>query len=281
MSQKEKVLSGPVTLGKCADCGQSFTRAAMALHLPMCQEKLERLDRNAEKRAGTGGTPGWYSAHLISLLVQDKYAPETYWMYLEAPASNSLLKLDSALRFLWLECCGHLSEFEIRGKIYARYPDREYNDRQERAMNGVKLEKVSRPSEEFSYVFDYGTTTELVLKSAFEWEGEVLGKRPEFGIMARNSMPDIKCEECLTAPAEMVCPGGMSGNQRPGWDEYGRLWLCQRHALGKKYGDLRHYYLPVLNSPRAGRCGFDGTYTPTIERWSMRPGVKTTSVGES
>ncbi len=98
--------------------------------------------------------------------------------------------------------------------------------------------------------------------------------------MARNSMPDIKCEECHTAPAVMVYPGGMSGNQRLGWDEYDRLWLCQRHALGKKYGELRSYYLPVLNFPRAGRCGFDGTYTPSIGRWSIRPEVQTSIAGE-
>jgi hypothetical protein len=38
------------------------------------------------------------------------------------PVGATLAKLDAFLRETWLECCGHLSSFEIAGERYASNP---------------------------------------------------------------------------------------------------------------------------------------------------------------
>ncbi|NDJ86430.1 MAG: hypothetical protein GYB66_11120 [Chloroflexi bacterium] len=45
-----------------------------------------------------------------------------YWLYLELPARVSLVVLDDYLRIIWLECCNHLSAFEINGARYGVEP---------------------------------------------------------------------------------------------------------------------------------------------------------------
>ena len=47
---------------------------------------------------------------------------KAYWMHVAVPLTTPLSKLDDFLRHTWLECCGHLSAFEIAGKRYASEP---------------------------------------------------------------------------------------------------------------------------------------------------------------
>ena len=113
------------------------------------------------------------------------------------PVSAPLRKLDSFLRKTWLECCGHLSSFEIAGERYASDP------------MGVEssmkrpLQQVVDVGMSFSYEYDYGSTTELKLK--------VFGVRPEgtpkgaAQLLARNEPPWILCESCGTEPAAEIC----------------------------------------------------------------------------
>jgi len=54
-------------------------------------------------------------------VVEGSYLPY-YWMHLELPANATLEDLDSFLRDIWLECCGHLSAFRIEGKEYLSEP---------------------------------------------------------------------------------------------------------------------------------------------------------------
>lgn len=54
---------------------------------------------------------------LLSLLrVEGEHG--LYWLGVEAKASARLRHLDQFLRRIWLECCGHLSKFEIAGVDY-------------------------------------------------------------------------------------------------------------------------------------------------------------------
>ena len=47
---------------------------------------------------------------------------KAYWMHVAVPLTAPLSKLDDFLRHTWLECCGHLSAFEIGGKRYSSGP---------------------------------------------------------------------------------------------------------------------------------------------------------------
>lgn len=161
-----------------------------------------------------------------------------FWVYLEIEAKKTLKQLDKFLRDLWLECCGHLSSFTINNQRYNIYE--EELDYDEKDMN-VKLNGVLKPGLKFDYEYDFGTTTELSLKCLKEKEGN-----KGITIIARNDPVDFKCEIC-GAEAKEVCTQCI-------WD--GRGFVCRKCI--KKHKCAEPYFLPVVNSPRMGMCGFTG-----------------------
>lgn len=109
----------------------------------------------------------------------------------------------------------------------------------------VPLGRVLRPGMVFSYEYDYGSTTELTLK--------VVGLRDRAAgpsaveLLARNDAPQIACERCGSEPATQICTECACRDQG---------WLCDACAAEHECGD--EMCLPVVNSPRAGVCGYAG-----------------------
>src|SRR3712207_6046139 len=115
--------------GTCALCGKRTSKAAMTRHLKRC----------AADNEPSQGKP----THLFHLRVEDAYSP-IFWLDLEMKTSATLVDLDACLREIWLECCGHLSAFDIEGSTYSVLPhsaDPLLGIPAERVMN-VKLEEV-------------------------------------------------------------------------------------------------------------------------------------------
>jgi len=160
----------------------------------------------------------------------------------DAGNSGSLSKGET-----WLECCGHLSVFEIAGVRYAvdagMDDDWGMGDRNERSMR-VRLEKVLSPGQAGTYEYDYGTTTELRLRVISEDEAETKGKAIQ--VLARNTPPMILCEICGKV-ATNVCSQCI-------FEEKG--WLCDDCARDHECGE--EMLLPVVNSPRVGMCAYAG-----------------------
>ena len=104
-----------ISNGKCSLCGGVFDKAAMTSHLKSCLRKQEMAGAaTAQKEAKR--------RPVFHLSVEGRYLPE-YWMHLEVPAGATLDTLDRFLRDTWLECCGHMSEFEIeRTAVLGRAP---------------------------------------------------------------------------------------------------------------------------------------------------------------
>jgi hypothetical protein len=99
----------------------------------------------------------------------------------------------------------------------------------------------------FHYEYDFGSTTELTLKVVAKRDGVM--KRNAIRLLARNQPPDIRCQ--CGKPAVWVC-GECS------WEPSG--WLCK--ACGKKHECGDEMFLPVVNSPRVGVCGYTGPDDP-------------------
>jgi hypothetical protein len=59
----------------------------------------------------------------------------------------------------------------------------------------VALEKVMAPGMKFEYIYDFGTSTELLLIVISARKGFAQDK-DAVRIMARNEPPEIKCEVC-------------------------------------------------------------------------------------
>jgi hypothetical protein len=100
-----------VSVGVCRFCEQEFAKSKMTQHLKTCKTRQDETSKQEGDKE-----------RLFHLLVEGKYRPE-YWMHLEVPAEMTLSELDDFLRAIWLECCGHLSEFEIDGTSYEASPD--------------------------------------------------------------------------------------------------------------------------------------------------------------
>ena len=103
-----------VTMGTCHFCHGEFEKAKMTQHLKHCKQ------RAAAMAASMGDAPK-QKQELLHILAEGRYNPQ-YWMHIELPASEPLFVLDRFLRDVWVECCGHLSAFEIGGTSYSDEP---------------------------------------------------------------------------------------------------------------------------------------------------------------
>ena len=216
-------MAAPKSAGQCVMCGKSFGKPGMSRHIQSCREK-ERANRNPASRPGNFSEKGFHIA------VEGRYAPE-YWLHLDVSADVPLAVLDRYLRDIWLECCGHLSAFYIKGR-----------ERSSRSRH--KLHRVLSPGMQFTHEYDFGDTTELSLRVI--WEGDVNVGVDGIRMLARNDPPALACNGCGSAAAE-ICTECV-------WE--GEGLLCDGCASQHPCDD--EMLLPVVNSPRVGQCGYTG-----------------------
>ncbi len=194
--------------------------------------------------------------HIIDCLKNSKGAKDAFlikasagpfWVYFSGLKNKKLSDIDDFLRDVWLECCGHLSAFEI-GKTRYCSDDSELEPN-EKSMN-VKIDTVLFPGTKAHYEYDFGTTTELALEciSAIKIDTD------KIDILARNNLPDFRCETC-NQKAEVVCVQCI-------WD--GNGFVCKKCA--KKHKCIEPSFLPIVNSPRIGMCGFTGEECSLIDK---------------
>jgi hypothetical protein len=150
-------------------------------------------------------------------------------MHLQTLASTSFRDLDMFLRNTWLECCGHMSAFTLG---------------EEEIDMGGKLGDLLIPEQKLLYEYDFGSTTELMLTVISEFKGSI--RKGKVEVLARNEAPQIKCDQCEN-PATTICVECLYDGQG---------WLCDDCAL--THGCDEEMFLPLVNSPRAGICGYVG-----------------------
>ena len=223
-----------ISYGSCFLCDKRTTKAAMTRHLGRCA---------AEHEPSSGGKP----ARLFRLRIEDAYSP-IFWMDVEIKADATLKELDDFLRQAWLECCGHLSAFEIEGTTYNVLP---YDGApplggpNERSME-AKLADVLDAGTRFEHIYDFGTSTELKLRVANEREGRI-GSEP-LRLLSLNEAPVWQCEVC-GEEAVWICTFCMYERENP--------FYCEAHAENHECEEPE-MLLPVVNSPRMGMCGYEG-----------------------
>jgi len=212
------------SMGKCVFCGERVGKASMTRHLSACSQ-LQALAAKEKQEL----------APAFHLMVEGRWAKD-YWMHLAAPVSAPLRKLDRFLRAIWLECCGHLSAFEIGGIRYSSS-----------AIQGGRSMKpplitVLDVGTKFLYEYDYGSTTTLSLRVVGFWGRGTPKDAVE--LLARNEPPQVSCQRCGTQPAAQICT------------ECEEAWLCEACAAAHECDEEMR--LPVVNSPRVGVCAYTG-----------------------
>ncbi len=220
------------TKGKCTFCGKAFAKSGMSRHFTACPARQQALAQEKGKKD-----------LLFHIQVQGQGRPE-YWMHLEIPGSITLEKFDQFLRNIWLECCGHLSVFEINNTRYEVSVDStwDYWGEVPKTMKH-KLTKVFYPGLKVHYEYDFGSTTPLDVIVVAQREG-VPDKNDPIRILSRNEPPDIPCETCGQRQATRIYS----------WEDY--KTLCD--VCGDESNFDAEGWLPVVNSPRAGECGYVG-----------------------
>jgi hypothetical protein len=221
-------MSKQQSMGKCNLCGEMAGHASMTRHLLACSPP-SGLSPASRKQTPV---PNFH----LAIAGRDAKA---YWMHVAVPLTAPLSNLDDFLRHTWLECCGHLSAFEVGGKRYTSEPVDE-----ETSMR-ARFSEVFEVGMKFSYEYDYGSPTALVLKVvALREQGLPKGA---VQLWARNEAPQVSCQRCSIQPATQICTGCA-------WN--GKGWLCEGCAVAHECGD--EMCLPVVNSPRVGVCGYTG-----------------------
>lgn len=203
-------MAGDGSYGICEECDTRVGKAAMRTHLRKC----------LLGSSGAARTP------TVLVRVQARGEP-MFWLDVAGSPEATLKALDGLLRREWLECCGHLSEF---------------TNRQDRTigMNRRVGEVLGSPGDRLDYVYDFGSSTELVVTHA-----GVVGAAPMKGVraVARNEAPSWQCGEC-EQPATAVCAADDAG------------FCCEAHASDHRCGE--EMLLPIVNSPRMGVCAYAG-----------------------
>jgi len=101
-----------ISKGMCSFCKSEIAKNTMTQHLKHCKQRITAIADETESSAEDE------KSRLFYIIVEGDYNPQ-YWMHLEVSASATLADLDSFLRDIWLECCGHLSAFRTRVGVCA------------------------------------------------------------------------------------------------------------------------------------------------------------------
>jgi Plasmid pRiA4b ORF-3-like protein len=226
--------------GICTFCHNEYSKAGMSRHLETCKQRAKSEATPEGQRAGR-------KTNRFHLRVEGRDVP-MYWMHLDVTNSVTLATLDQFLRAIWLECCGHLSAFEIDGVRYSVHADMYESDSvwgQRQKNMDVRLDKVLRLGQSCSYEYDFGSTTDLTIKMISEQKGAMT--REPIQVIARNNAPQESCTGC-GKPATSMCTECI-------YDEGGGA-LCDTCA--KEHSCGTEMLLPLVNSPRVGVCGYTG-----------------------
>jgi Plasmid pRiA4b ORF-3-like protein len=167
-----------------------------------------------------------------------------FWLDLDVKTNATMRQLDEFLRRIWLECCGHLSSFEIGETRYVVAMSDGFFEPDERSMNARVSAALPPVGGTFQYEYDYGSTTLLRLKVVAQRHAP---SRPNVvRLLARNESPVWNCSEC-GEPASSLC--SYCVYECP-------AFLCEEHLDAHSCDE--EALLPVVNSPRMGVCGYTG-----------------------
>jgi hypothetical protein len=190
----------------------------------------------------------YFEGKNVAAVVQIRVdAPGTpFWLDVDIKTNSTLRQLDDFLRNIWLECCGHLSSFEIGHRRYVVIMSDDFfgPEPDERSMNTRLSASLPPVGSLFSYEYDFGSTTYLRLKIVAHRQAP--SRRESVRLLARNDDPVWPCAVCQQ-PASALCAYCINADD---------AFFCEAHVEDHDCGE--EAMLPVVNSPRMGVCGYTG-----------------------
>jgi len=261
LSSLAEQMSTPIQrVGSMPEINQAISGLMDYLKMQVESTRKDEYDdsdeQSAEQRSGLGaivyegfeGTMEEVEAHLLedpgdpegeeNLLIRITYPEDpNFWLYAAVKADAALRHIDNFIRKEWVECCGHASLFLIDGIEYTS------NTRilPGKSMNAAVAD-VMKQGVPVEYEYDIGTPTDLRV--------EIIGRIPlmqrreKVLYLAQNYMPKYRCVRCGRR-AELVA--------RPDGGPIAENVICAR--CSREASEIGRY-LPLLNSPRTGVCGY-------------------------
>lgn len=201
--------------GQCKFCRQDFAKRQIATHLNICPKRKE--DKNIKN---------------LRLRIIDPYM-KNFWLIVEINEHAKLKDLDSLIRDVWVECCGHLSLFGGYGNEVGK---------------GRIIMDILKPEDSIGYIYDFGSSTELTIE-ALEYSNYQLSGKKKIELVARNYLPPSGCIKC-GRQATQVCVYCCENEPALVCDKCAEKY----HNEDDKGAD--HCVAPIANSPRSGVCGY-------------------------
>jgi hypothetical protein len=204
--------------GKCKYCNKTVIQQGMSRHLATHLKENELQNPSA----------------VLALHLLVKAGP--YFLHLLVPGTKPLKAIDTFLRKIWLECCGHMSNFNMGGWGSQAV--------------GItrKCEEVFSNTNKLMYRYDMGSTTELEIEIKGSYHlavGDII-------LLSRNEPLALMCEACNKEPAESICIACS-------YDDVASFCKSCAAAHEKTCEDFEEYArIPVVNSPRMGVCAYEG-----------------------
>lgn len=159
----------------------SSQRTGIAKHLQTCKKRVNLCEK-AEK-----------TEKYFELLLYGAYNKD-YWLIIQIKENATLDDLDRFIRDIWVECCGHLSVFEIDGVSYEREPDDDFGWGEPAKSTNHTLKQVLTTGMIFNYEYDFGSTTEIMVKVLDHYSAQKQNEKVV--ILSRNNPPEFACSIC-------------------------------------------------------------------------------------
>lgn len=159
----------------------SSQRTGIAKHLQTCKKRVDLCEK-AEK-----------TEKYFELLLYGAYNKD-YWLIIQIKENATLDDLDRFIRDIWVECCGHLSVFEIDGVSYEREPDDDFGWGEPAKSTNHTLKQVLTTGMIFNYEYDFGSTTEIMVKVLDHYSAQKQNEKVV--ILSRNNPPEFACSIC-------------------------------------------------------------------------------------
>ena len=201
--------------GKCLFCNATFSKREIGRHLATHLKKMEKED--------SVKTPETF-CHIV-------VEADVMFLHLLVKENAAMRKIDNYLKQIWLECCGHMSDFGHKNF--------------EISMTH-KVVDVFESKVKIYHDYDYGSTTRVFLKGVNNYQ---LKLKEDIILLSRNEPLKLMCSKCGKQAAVNICTVC-------DWDFY--CESCSK-LHEKECEDFSDYAsMPIVNSPRMGVCGYSG-----------------------
>jgi len=201
--------------GKCFFCNQTFPQEEIGKHLASHLIKMEKED--------SAKSPETFCHIMVD--------GDVMFLHLLVKGKATMEKIDRFLKDIWLDCCGHMSNFSHKNSEISLTQ---------------KVSDVFESKVKIQYDYDFGDTTRVFLKGIKNYN---LKLKEDIILLSRNEPLKLICAKCGKKPAANICIVC-------DWDFYCESCSAKHEKECEDFSDYAK--MPVVNSPRMGVCGYMG-----------------------